>query len=135
MQWTDEATGLVCLAKRNPHLGFWCGYVGVPPSHPWHGKDYNDLEDVIVHGGVTFTGDCGEGPPAQTICHVPEEGTPEDLWWIGFDCAHLFDFCPFYARMERDVGDPFVHDVKDIYRTLDYVRSECAQLAAQVALK
>jgi hypothetical protein len=25
VQWTDTATGLPCLAKRNPRGGHWCG--------------------------------------------------------------------------------------------------------------
>lgn len=40
-QWTDEATGLPCLIVRN-HSGSLCGYVGVPETHPWHGKGYSD---------------------------------------------------------------------------------------------
>lgn len=56
MQWLDEATGLPCLITRN-HGGAWCGYVGVPPEHPAHGKDYNDV-DVSVHGGLTFANRC-----------------------------------------------------------------------------
>lgn len=39
-QWTDPATGLPCLIVRN-RLGGLCGYVGVPPSHPWYGRDYS----------------------------------------------------------------------------------------------
>ncbi len=45
--------------------GFRCGYVRIPPGHPWHGKDYSDeaLWDVDVHGGLTFAEpdiDCGK---------------------------------------------------------------------------
>ena len=32
-----RATDLDCLAVRNQH-GSWCGYVGVAPGHPWHGR-------------------------------------------------------------------------------------------------
>lgn len=38
--WVDPATGLDCMANRGP-MGNWCGYVGVPPSHPWHNIPYN----------------------------------------------------------------------------------------------
>jgi hypothetical protein len=38
--WTDEATGYQCVAARGPH-GAWCGYVGVPKTHPAHGLDYS----------------------------------------------------------------------------------------------
>lgn len=36
-QWQDETTGLPCLLVRNPG-GALCGYVGVYPTHPYHGK-------------------------------------------------------------------------------------------------
>lgn len=38
--WTDEATGLPCVAQRAGTLGHWCGYVGLPDDHPLHGCDY-----------------------------------------------------------------------------------------------
>lgn len=34
VQWLDEATDLDALAVRNAGGGL-CGYVGVPPGHPW----------------------------------------------------------------------------------------------------
>jgi hypothetical protein len=34
-----EAEGFPCLMVRNKS-GAWCGYVGVPPTHPWHGTWY-----------------------------------------------------------------------------------------------
>src|SRR4051812_13771303 len=40
-QWHDEATGLACLIVRGP-MGALCGYVGLPPGHPWHGKEYHE---------------------------------------------------------------------------------------------
>lgn len=38
VEWVDEETGYQCLARRTKHTGTWCGYVGVPPGHPWFGK-------------------------------------------------------------------------------------------------
>lgn len=86
-EWHDEATGLPCLVVRNK-LGALCGYVGAPPGHPWHRLPGSSdaLEDVDVHGGVTFANSCH--PP---ICHTPAPGEPDDVWWIGFDCAHCGD--------------------------------------------
>src|SRR5258707_18375 len=34
--WVDPATGLDCMLIRGG-MGAWCGYVGVPKEHPWHG--------------------------------------------------------------------------------------------------
>ncbi len=40
----------ITLSKR---MGHHCGYIAVPPDHPWYGKDYNDV-DCDVHGGLTY---------------------------------------------------------------------------------
>ena len=58
--------------------GWGNGYVGVPPNHPWFGKDYNEL-DVDVHGGLTFSNKA-----------APKE-QPDSYWWIGFDTCHYQD--------------------------------------------
>ena len=43
--------GFACFMLRN-NMGAWCGYVGVPSTHPAYEKDYNDdiLEKIDVHG-------------------------------------------------------------------------------------
>lgn len=64
LQWPDEATGLPCLAVRHASLGHWCGYVGVPPEHPWAGHTYDSDVEVDVHGGLTFADAC---QPHETI--------------------------------------------------------------------
>jgi hypothetical protein len=58
IQWQDGDTGLPCLIVRGP-TGSLCGYVGVAPGHPLHGKEY-DSADVDVHGGLTFAHGCAE---------------------------------------------------------------------------
>jgi len=124
-EWVDETTGYPCLAKRN-HFGVWCGYVAVPPGHPLHGAGY-DTPDVSVHGGLTYAAPCqahGPDDADSAICHVPDPGEPEDVWWLGFDCGHWNDYHPDFG------ADPFRDGT---YRSLDYVRTECANLAAQLA--
>ncbi len=116
--------GFACLAKRNMVMGFWCGYVGLPPEHPLYGKDYNQVEethDIRVHGGLTYSALCNE---AIGICHKPAPGEPEDLFWLGFDCAHGGDLEPAI----RALGFGF----HAVYRDLEYVKQECEQLADQL---
>jgi hypothetical protein len=137
MQWTDDATGLPCLVRRNARGGNLCGYVGVAPGHPWHGKGYGEsltgdehrLDTLTeVHGGLTYSDECMTGEDEATgICHVPEPGQPEHVWWFGFDCAHCFDLRPGDARYGFRPIDG------EAYRTFEYVRAECASLAKQLA--
>ena len=132
--WNNEpdredfrAHGLPCFVQRN-NLGAWCGYVGVPPGHPMHGKDYNATNDLDVHGGVTYSAAC-----AHSICHIPEPGEPDAVWWFGFDCAHAFDVVPGLNRWRPPEREQFGSIVGEHYRDLGFVRAETERLAAQVA--
>lgn len=132
VQWVHEETDLDCLIVRN-RLGALCGYVGVPPGHPWHGLNYSKIEpEPEVHGDLTFSSFCDEGVDIETqaaVCHVPEPGRPDHVWWLGFDCAHGgFDCVPMLTQppieyRERDQGP---------YRDIAYVTAEVEQLARQV---
>jgi hypothetical protein len=139
VQWPDERTGFPCLAVRN-HFGVWCGYVGVLPGNPYYGQPYQDLYDFHVHGGLTFAGSCSpEGPEGRTICHAPDPGEPDDVWWFGFDCGHARDLSP-YLQFEVDLPfdvpssyrAPVPLPVRETYRDLGYVHAECANLARQL---
>lgn len=121
--WHDEPDrvewrhlGLPCLIVRNPGVGNLCGYVGLPPRHPW--RDDSAAEHVAeCHGGVTYMAACH-----GAICHVPELGEPDDVVWIGFDCAHWGDLSP------ANVGPLYDGWV---YRDVEYVRAEVESLARQ----
>jgi hypothetical protein len=83
------------LAVRHPEYGHWCGYVGVHQGHELHGKRYQDIEDIDVHGGLTYSNKCDPSEREGTgVCHVPGPGEDEDVWWFGFDCAHYNDLSP-----------------------------------------
>jgi hypothetical protein len=92
VSYRDDATGLPCLIKRNPE-GVLCGYVGVANGHPAYGQRY-EMVDVDVHGGLTYSDHCQDGPEDTAICHIPAPGEPDDVWWLGYDCGHSFDYCP-----------------------------------------
>ncbi len=129
VQWIDQATNYACLAVRNPS-GAWCGYVGVPEGHPFYRQDYDNVPDVIhnaAHGGLTFSDLCyEEAEEGHGICHIPEPGHPDNVWWLGFDCAHLGDFVPGMPRM------PSEWRRQETYKDLAYVQATCEQLAAQI---
>ena len=95
-------------------LGHLCGYLGVPASHPWYERDY-DQPDVDIHGGLTYAS-----------AHDPGDGSyesPVKAWWVGFDCAHLGDYVP---GLGKGFGD-------GAYRDRDYVHSELEGLARQAS--
>lgn len=130
--WKDAATGFDCLAVRHETSGHWCGYVGVTDSHPAFGKDYDEVS-VKVHGGLTFSGLCQETTsPERGICHIPYPGDPDRVWWLGFDCAHAWDYSPNDQKMSDERGYPFTIMSDASYRTLAYVQSECRDLACQL---
>jgi hypothetical protein len=125
-EWIDESTQLPCLALRHPSSGHWCGYVAVMPSHPWFGKEY-ETPDVEVHGGLTFANHCQPAKLGEhRVCHTPRKGEPDNVWWFGFDCAHCGDLSP----LMRKFGPP---PRWETYKTLSYVRGQCASLAQQLA--
>jgi hypothetical protein len=135
-QFSDEATGLPCLILRN-RRGALCGYVGVTEGHPWFKQGCEDIRingvRAVVHSGdgVTYTDFCQEGPEAETICHVPAPGEPDRVWWLGFHCAGTWDISPGDdARMLRDYGE-LIRMGDEEYRTVGYVRDQCALLALQ----
>ena len=117
VEWRFE--GFACLMVRQPDQGHWCGYVGLPPGHPWHGKDPDDAQ---VHGGITYGSPC-EG----VVCHVPQPGEPDEVWWLGFDCAHSGDLSP--GSMQRYGWPP----MSGTYKDRAYVEREVEQLARQAA--
>jgi len=123
--------GFPCLIVRVENHGALCGYVAVPPGHPWHGKHYGEIE-ASVHGGLTYADRCD-----GHVCHVPAPGEPEDVWWLGFDHAHGGDMCPGRERINAyysafPLGDPDgSFEAYGRYRDMAYVIKGVEDLAAQ----
>ncbi|QVJ00394.1 hypothetical protein KGD82_16675 [Nocardiopsis eucommiae] len=120
-QWTDETTGIECLAVRHDRSGHWSGYVAVPPGHPWFGADYVDLprEDLDVHRGLNYS---RAGDTILGLSTTRDDG----LWWFGFSCDHVGDLTP-----AEIVNDKYAL-LEGVYRDLRYVRRECVRLAEQI---
>jgi len=124
-QWQDKETGFACLIVRNSSSGALCGYVGVPEGHRFFEKGYDDV-DVDVHGGLTFANHCAKtDDETRYVCHVPEAGDPDNIWWLGFDCNHAWDLAPGYEH-RHSYGD-------EHYRDIEYVEHQIAKLASQLA--
>jgi hypothetical protein len=132
--------GLACFALRHPHMGFWCGYVGVPREHPLYGRRWDNPGGLGVvleaHQGINYSAPCD----GEAICHVPAPGMPDDVWWLGFDCGHTWDLAPGMRARERAMGLPPIEEIidtplwlRETYRDLPYVRREIEHLACQLA--
>ncbi len=117
-EWTHA--GFACLIVRGGLHGALCGYVGVPPGHPWHGKKYDEVV-ADCHGGLTYANHC-----RGAVCHVPAPGEPEDLYWLGFDHAHAWDLSPAYPSR-------YGLDSDEVYRDMEYVTEGVESLAQQAA--
>jgi len=114
VEWWHE--GVPCLIQREPHLGTWCGYVGVGPGHPWHGMAFEDVP-ADVHGGLTWACDYCSGM------------APGPVWWLGFDCAHWLDLCPLVVGYR---SSEWAHLTGAVYRDQAYVTEQVTGLARQV---
>lgn len=123
--------GLDCMILRNPATFGWCGYVGVPPTHPAYRKKYDDV-DVGVHGGLTYADEC-----SGHICHIADEAA-DKTWWLGFDCAHGGDFLPKNAQLRQELLKQFSQlfsgpDLHEHYWTCDEAARETESLAKQLS--
>jgi len=98
--------GVQWAILRHPNLGHLCGYIGVPSESLPPGKE-NDFE---VHGGVTFD----------------QKGDDNDLFWIGFDCSHSWDYVPGLPADFR-----FDPPAKETYKQISYVKNEITNLITQ----
>lgn len=130
-EWTDEPdyvafmhNGIRCEIMRNC-VGAICGYIIVEANHPWHTKDYHDI-DAEVHGGLTFA-------------QLDEDGS----YWVGFDCAHSGDIAPSCeksmakSREGLKLKHPNLFSERAVgffaatYKNINFVTEECKRLADQ----
>lgn len=132
--YKDTVTGYDCLIRRSA-VGFLCGYVGVPRTHPAYGKHYDDesLCGVEVHGGLTYSEEC-DGEPLTGICH-PAGSEENDVHWFGFDCGHCWDITPFHSghtNYAELVNHYQSSEVPMSYKDIGYVKNEVIKLAGQL---
>ena len=144
-RWTDGETGYRCAILRHEKFGTLCGYVAVPPEHPWYGLPHNALVrlpreiydqpraiEEINPFGLFVAASSGRDPDDQLeistalAVHggITFSGPIDELggaYWFGFDCAHAGDVLPRFQQ-----------PLPGEYRTIAYVMSQCAKLARQL---
>lgn len=123
-EWIDEETGYACEIVRNGS-GALCGYVAIPETHPYFGRDYNDLYSINVHGGLTYSSPEQKKSDIEKLCE-PEDTQPRTQQF-GFDCSHSGDLSPGIPKQWR-----FESSHGCTYRTLNYVKGQCRMLAQQL---
>lgn len=138
-----EAFGFRCEVRQNG-IGYRCGYVSIPASHPWHGIHYD---------GCVRAKDCpntlarAQDPSGYFSCYEHSPGGLVDVhggltyaepdgerWEFGFDCAHSGD-APSPEKQSEDLRR-YGHAMSrpgDHYWTLDEVIEETNRLAEQLA--
>lgn len=150
--WDDEpnevhfdAEGLKCVILRHPNTLGLCGYVGIPPDHPWFGQPLNALVlpppewatekrhpnsygvmDLFLHSMRDDPND--KRVPIRLVLHVHGGLTyaddhyplaePDGLFWFGFDCGHAGDFCPGIPKLE-DVSGEIGDKLRELYKKLE----------------
>lgn len=110
-----------CMVRRGS-FGALNGYVEVKPDHAFYKQDYDDI-DVDVHMGITYAGnilDC------------------LDIFFIGFDCAHCYDYAPVLAVTHKNICIPNSRECslpmhkEENYKTIDFVIAECKSVVDQL---
>jgi hypothetical protein len=113
--FTNEFNGIeICCKIVRNGFGALCGYVCINSDNTLYGKDYNDISiliDYFPHGGLTYS-DFDDGS-----------------WKIGFDCSHYGDLIP-QLNIESNLSTT---SGEEIYRDLEFVKSECKNLAESVS--
>lgn len=153
LQNFTTANGMAGAIIRVSHSGALCGYVGVPASHPWHGKEYGDevlpsaerlsrpvdIDKISIISLFCSSGsnlldgariDClidVHGGLTYSAAGIAEYGEDPALWYFGFDCAHSGDLSP-----AMDGLYPQFRISSEVYRDIDYVQREVEVLAAQL---
>ena len=110
-------------------IGYRCGYVGIKKTDK-NLKILDRINELEVHGGVTFTGVGNEYPIR----------TSRKLIWIGFDCAHLHDGIDFDAALQLATNKEdiiFLNVLCKVNKacyvwTAEKVESECNKLADEI---
>lgn len=127
-----EYKGFPCVVIMQS-MCFRTGYVGIPKSNKFFGKDFGQL-NISCHGSLTYSDDSLFGQPER------------DLWWIGYDTGHYGDgydyetgkklFSDDAEAMKQitimeELGKRFETE-RFPYMTLEYCKHECESIVNQI---
>jgi hypothetical protein len=105
----------LCKIVRHSYLKVLLGYVKIPATSFYYGKNinYRIIRDLDAHGGITFSG------------YLDGDS---DGWWIGFDCGHGgLDLAPKFFELIPDF-----EILDETYKNFEYVRGQLKSLVDQI---
>lgn len=131
----------ICVAIALETRGFRCGYVGVPKTHVFYGKNYYEKTELSLDDVRRIFGEepqIGKRSPISifttdvdklriedlldvhgSITYSGENGYPieydEDVWFFGFDCGHYNDLRDLSITMPKEYFEQAVEH-NDILR-------------------
>ena len=105
--YEKEYRGYNYIVFQHPAFGHLNGYIELKED------DYNiDVENIEVHGGITYKGSLF-GDKKKS--------------YVGFDCAHLGDLCPFTEEKMRLVNPYYISfsSEGEVWRSPEFVEENC----------
>jgi len=123
--WFDQSSGYPCCVSRNPEMGFFAGYVGVPYNHYNYGLNPDHLIFRNKYLGVEWSGMASKGYETYRP-YIEMYGSP--VYWFGFDAAHAGDLIP---SMNLLLTGGFFGAK---YRTLEEMIQACNELAIELLI-
>lgn len=91
--------------------GWGNGYVALPPSHKYFGVQYENIDGIEVHGGLTFS------DYATSLRNIPiDKRLLSKYWVVGFDTAHYMDTKENWPEVS------VIHETKKLFNQLKNVK-------------
>jgi hypothetical protein len=116
---TGTHRGINWHVTMGPRGAFANGYIEVPENHPWANTDYEYIENVDVHGGLTYSQDNIIG---FDTAHYGDIWTEAELLKIGGTTTHS------EISKYLSADEPFQQNT---YWTLEKLIKEVENLAEQ----
>ena len=103
----------------------WCGYIGIPLDHPLAGFNYEDLDFISAHGGLTFASS-------------GSDKWPEGYYWYGWDYGHAGDYCHYDIKIDNMIESEKDWTIKEVIedsRDTLYEFKKLIRLAEKIVIK
>lgn len=103
-----------------------CGYVGLPNGNKYQVDNFDQFNDLLVHGGITYS---------RNDATFKLTGYEH---YIGFDCEHACDGYDFKSMEDYGADKNYIESLKkyahneDEVRTKEYVLKELYELVEQL---